>query len=99
MSAPSVRAAYRAVLRAQRIAFRGDTDMIGAMQVAARGEFDKGSAVVLADNLSVAEVELRLREAHEAAEFLRNNVVQAPLNTRGNYEVDVGRIRTDKAGK
>ncbi len=95
MSAVRVRAAYRAVLRAQRVAFRDDLEMIRASQTAARAEFDKG-VVSFASGDPDYDMEKGLETAHEAAQFFRTNIVQAPLNERGNYEVSAERIRTDK---
>lgn len=93
MTGIRVRSAYRALLRAQRITFRGDVEMISATQRALRSEFDKGSTAVTTGE---AKLEDRLREADETVDFLLKNVVQAPLNTRGNYEVGASQIRSDK---
>lgn len=95
MSAIRIRAAYRAVLRAQRIAFHGDKEMIRASQTAARTEFDKGVASFASGDENY-DMEKSLEMAHDAAQFIRTNIVQAPLNERGNYEVSAERIRTDK---
>lgn len=90
----SVRASFRTLLRAHRSAFAGDLEMIATAQRTTRAEFDKGVAEVASGE--GAPVEERLESAAEAARFLRENVVQAPLNARGNYEVSAGRIRSDK---
>ena len=95
MSAVRVRAAYRAVLRAQRVAFGGDLEMIRASQSATRAEFDKGIASFASGDADY-DMEKSLEMAHDAAKFFRTNIVQAPLNERGNYEVSAERIRTDK---
>ncbi len=94
MTAQAVRSAFRAVLRAQRSAFSGDAEMIATAQRATRVEFDKSSAE-LAQSKGAPLAE-RLASAEETVHFLRNHVVQAPLNARGNYEVSVSKIRTDK---
>lgn len=81
----------RQLIRAKRIAFKGDDEMLRIAQTAIRQQFqtNRGAAQ--------EQVPLMIKEAEDAIEFLRNNVVQAPLNERGNYQVDAARIDESRA--
>jgi complex III assembly factor LYRM7 len=79
----SVRSALRRVLRAQRLAFANDAPMKAHAVAAIREQFRAHPTVS-----DAAELDKLVAEAHEAAKFLEENVVQAALNERGNYVVD-----------
>eukprot|EP00899_Mesostigma_viride_P027999 jgi/Mesvir1/8384/Mv12629-RA.1 len=90
MSAPA-RSAFRGLLRAQKIAFKKDVVMQNAATAEIRRHFDESR-----NETDAAKVSGLLAQAAEAAEFLKSNVIQAALNERGNYEMD---IRPEHAGK
>ncbi|KAL3827823.1 hypothetical protein ACJIZ3_016625 [Penstemon smallii] len=89
MGGEAVRA-YRAVLRATRTAFAGDTLMLRESAAEARKKFEENRHVT-----SPAYVSRLLEEAREASQFISTMIVQAKLNERGGYEVKPGR---DHAG-
>lgn len=76
----------RRLIRAKRLAFKGDEELLRTAQTAIREQFRTNRD---APSEKLPEM---LKEAEDAIEFLRNNVVQAPLNDRGNYQVDATRI-------
>ncbi|KAL8499126.1 hypothetical protein ACS0TY_022195 [Phlomoides rotata] len=74
--------AYRAVLRATRKAFAGDTLMLRESASELRKKFDENRHVT-----SPVELSRLLEEAREASQFISTMIVQAKLNERGGYEV------------
>lgn len=88
--AQASRSVLRRLIRAQRAAFEGDIDMQRTAMVTIREKFH------LHRHANDDEVPSLLEQAEEAISFLRNNVVQAPLNHRGNYTVDAAQIDESK---
>ncbi|XP_042068061.1 mitochondrial zinc maintenance protein 1, mitochondrial-like [Salvia splendens] len=74
--------AYRALLRAIRKTFAGDTLMLKQAAAEVRKKFDENRHVTSASNLSRL-----MEEAREASHFISTMIVQAKLNDRGGYEV------------
>ncbi|KAM0954385.1 putative complex 1 LYR protein [Dioscorea sansibarensis] len=74
--------AYRALLRAARKSFAGDTVMINGSTAEIRKKFEENRAVS-----SEAEIKKLLDEAREAAHFITHMIVQARLNSSGGYVV------------
>ncbi|KAG4133254.1 hypothetical protein ERO13_D08G085400v2 [Gossypium hirsutum] len=74
--------AYRALLRATRKSFAGDTLMLNASAVEVRQKFEANRHVT-----SEPEIQKFLEEAREASHFISTMIVQAKLNERGGYEV------------
>ncbi|OMO63844.1 Complex 1 LYR protein [Corchorus capsularis] len=77
-----VLSAYRALLRATRKSFAGDTVMLNASAAEVRKKFDENRHVTFEP-----EIQRLLGEAREASEFISTMIVQAKLNERGGYEV------------
>ena len=77
------RAAYRLLLRARAAAFKGDAPTLQASGAELRARFEEHRA------LAGAARDRALAEAREAAEFLASHVVQAELNERGNFAMQV----------
>eukprot|EP00897_Mesotaenium_endlicherianum_P010439 jgi/Mesen1/9423/ME000618S08812 len=82
--------AFRRLLRAQRVIFKGDDFARSEAMKAIRSGFDENRHVS-----DPQEIQRLAGEAHEAAEFLRLNVVQAKLNSQGNYEM---KLQEEHAG-
>ncbi|KAL7151272.1 hypothetical protein ABFS83_04G019900 [Erythranthe nasuta] len=78
--------AYRAVLRATRQTFAGDTIMLRESAAEARKKFEENRHVT-----SPADLSRHLEEANEATRFISTMIVQAKLNDRGGYEVKPGK--------
>jgi hypothetical protein len=80
--------AYRALMRAVRATFRGDAAALARCRAEARAHFARGAALAAGS----AEARAALLEAHDAARFLRQSIVQASLNAQGRYamRVDAG---------
>ncbi|CAH8269538.1 unnamed protein product [Arabidopsis lyrata] len=74
--------AYRALLRATRKSFAGDTEMLKASASEIRKKFEENRLVA-----SNADITRLLEEAREATQFISTMIVQAKLNERGGYEV------------
>ena len=74
--------AYRALLRATRKSFAGDTLMLNASAVEVRRKFDANRHVT-----SEPEIQRLLEEAREASHFISTMIVQAKLNDRGGYGI------------
>ncbi|XP_012839880.1 PREDICTED: uncharacterized protein LOC105960260 [Erythranthe guttata] len=72
--------AYRAVLRATRQTFAGDTIMLWESAAEARKKFEENRLVT-----SPADLSRHLEEANEATRFISTMIVQAKLNDRGGY--------------
>ncbi|KAI3679045.1 hypothetical protein L6452_38352 [Arctium lappa] len=81
-SAVEVLTAYRALLRATRKSFAGDTVMLEGSAAEVRKKFEENRHVT-----SEPEIRRLLDEAREASDFISNMIVQAKLNSRGGYEV------------
>ncbi|CAK9136260.1 unnamed protein product [Ilex paraguariensis] len=77
--------AYRAVLRATRKSFVGDTVMLKESAAEVRKKFEENRHVT-ADS----EMQRLLEEAREASHFISTMIVQAKLSSRGGYEVKLG---------
>ncbi|KAF5731445.1 mitochondrial zinc maintenance protein 1 mitochondrial [Tripterygium wilfordii] len=82
--------AYRALLKATRKSFAGDSLMLNASALEVRKKFEESRQVT-----SDAEIQRLLEEAREASQFISTMIVQAKLNERGGYEVKPGK---DHAG-
>lgn len=89
-AASAIRSSLRRLVRAKNLAFKGDETMLLAAGKTIREEFQKNANK--AGNYDEAWVKEILNEMDSATKFLQDNVVQAPLNQRGNYEVDAKRI-------
>ncbi|XP_045832613.1 mitochondrial zinc maintenance protein 1, mitochondrial [Trifolium pratense] len=76
MTKGKVLSAYRALLKATRKSFAGDTPMLQGSAVEVRKKFEENKNVT-----SEAEIQKLLAEADEAAVFITTMIVQAPLNT------------------
>ncbi|XP_062144695.1 mitochondrial zinc maintenance protein 1, mitochondrial [Alnus glutinosa] len=74
--------AYRALLRATRKTFAGDSLMLTGSAAEVRQKFEDNRQVT-----SEAEIRRLLDEAREASHFIANMIVQAKLNSRGGYQV------------
>ncbi|XP_047971764.1 mitochondrial zinc maintenance protein 1, mitochondrial [Salvia hispanica] len=74
--------AYRALLRATRKTFAGDTLMLKQSAAEVRKKFDENRHVT-----SAADLSRLMEEAREASHFISTMIVQAKLNDRGGYEV------------
>lgn len=79
MGSEAVRA-YRAVLRATRKTFAGDTLMLRESAAEVRKKFEENRHVT-----SAADLNRLLEEAREASHFISTMIVQAKLNERGGY--------------
>lgn len=77
-----VLSAYRALLKATKKSFAGDTLMLTESAAEIRQKFDESRHVI-------SEVEIRrlLEEAREASHFISNMIVQAKLTSRGGYGI------------
>ncbi|XP_010259558.1 PREDICTED: mitochondrial zinc maintenance protein 1, mitochondrial [Nelumbo nucifera] len=74
--------AYRALLRATRKSFAGDTLMLNESALEVRKKFEENRNVT-----SEEEIKKLLADACEASDFISNMIVQAKLNSRGGFEV------------
>lgn len=73
--------AYRAVLKATRKTFAGDTLMLKESAVEVRNKFEENKNVT-----SETEIQKLLEEANDASDFITNMIVQAQLNPdAGSY--------------
>lgn len=86
-AATAARGALRRLVRAKNRAFKGDSVMLQAASQTIREEFNRQMGAT-----SEEDVEKSMGEMEKAIVFLESNVIQAPLNTRGNYEVDIKSI-------
>lgn len=73
---------YRSLVRAARLAFRGDAQALIASQQRIRTEY----AAPVADR---AELLKRVQMAKDVAHILQCNVVQGIQNEKGNYKLDI----------
>ncbi|KAI8722608.1 Mitochondrial zinc maintenance protein 1, mitochondrial [Fusarium sp. LHS14.1] len=69
--------AYRHLMRAARIAFQGDTQILSAAQVQIRNEFRQKASI---DSTGVSAA---IQHAEEVAKVLRENVVQGKKTEEG----------------
>ncbi|XP_047159448.1 mitochondrial zinc maintenance protein 1, mitochondrial [Vigna umbellata] len=87
MARREVLSAYRALLKATRKTFSGDTVMLKQSALEVRKNFEENRNVS-----SEAEIQKLLEEAAEASDFITNTIVQAQLNTdAGSYVVKPGK--------
>ncbi|KAL2540496.1 complex 1 family protein/LVR family protein [Abeliophyllum distichum] len=78
--------AYRAVLRATRKTFAGDTLMLRESAAEVRKKFEENRLVT-----STADLQRLFEEAREASDFISTMIVQAKLSERGGYVVKPGK--------
>ena len=77
-----VLSAYRALLRATKKSFAGDTLMLKESAAEVRRKFEESRHVT-----SDPEIRKLLEEAREASHFISNMIVQAKLTSRGGYGI------------
>ncbi|KAK9864299.1 hypothetical protein WJX84_004057 [Apatococcus fuscideae] len=87
-------AAYRVLLRSITAAFKGDAFMLRQSKLEVRHKYQEASSLT-----DAAEVQKRVAEAKEAADFIRTNVVQAKLNGRGNFAMHVEEHHADSTAE
>ncbi|KAK1293372.1 hypothetical protein QJS10_CPB17g01294 [Acorus calamus] len=75
-------AAYRALLRATRRTFAGDSLMLSQSAAEVRRHFDEHR-----DETDQTKIREQIDGAREAVHFVSNMIVQAKLSSRGTYEV------------
>ncbi|XP_022854335.1 mitochondrial zinc maintenance protein 1, mitochondrial-like isoform X2 [Olea europaea var. sylvestris] len=78
--ANEVLGAYRAVLRATRQTFAGDTPMLLGCTAEVRKKFEENRHVT-----SPADLQWLLEEAREASQIISTMIVQAKPNERGGH--------------
>jgi len=83
---------YARLLRARRKLFRGDEQALRSSLVAIRKEFDANRGLEDAEVISAM-----IKDVEEAVDMLENQLVQARLNERGNFEVE--NVRVPEAAK
>nr|ACU13281.1 unknown [Glycine max] len=87
MARGQVLSAYRALLKATRKSFSGDTMMLKESALEVRNKFEENKSVS-----SQAEIQKLLLEAEEASHFITAMIVQAQLNPdSGTYLVKPGK--------
>ena len=79
-----VLASYRRLLRVQRQTFAGDTANLRRAQSITREQYNERR-----DESDVAQVENALRNADDAAEFIRTNMIQAVHVGGGHYKAKI----------
>lgn len=85
MARGEVLSAYRALLKATRKTFVGDTLMLKESAVEVRKKFEENRNVT-----SEAEIQRLLQEAGEASHFIINMIVQAKLDSSaGSYGISL----------
>ncbi|XP_028771212.1 mitochondrial zinc maintenance protein 1, mitochondrial isoform X1 [Neltuma alba] len=83
MARGEVLSAYRALLRATRKTFVGDTLMLKESAMEVRKKFEENRNVT-----SDSEIQRLLQDASEASHFITHMIVQAKLNSNaGSYVV------------
>lgn len=80
--------AYRALLRAARKSFAGDSLMLTASSAEIRKKFEENKNAT-----SEAEIQRHLEEAREASHFITHMIVQAKLNSRGGYGIPTSPLK------
>ncbi|KAI0529606.1 hypothetical protein KFK09_002160 [Dendrobium nobile] len=88
--AAEVLAMYRALLRATRKTFDGDTLMLSQSAAEIRRRFEENRAIS-----SEAEVKRLVDEARDASHFITHMIVQAKRSSNGGFVVKPGK---DHAG-
>ncbi|PXF45658.1 hypothetical protein BWQ96_04562 [Gracilariopsis chorda] len=83
---PALHSALRRLIRAKNAAFRNDLEMLKVATQTLRDQAHQHRSPPAEKRQHL------LSEIEQAISFLRNNVVQAPLNQRGNYVFDATRI-------
>ncbi|GMP87652.1 hypothetical protein ACSBR2_031764 [Camellia fascicularis] len=78
--------AYRALLKATRKTFAGDTLMLRQSAAEVRKKFDENRHVT-----SETDINRLLDEASQASDFISTMIVQARLNPHGSYLVKPGK--------
>ncbi|OWM77942.1 mitochondrial zinc maintenance protein 1, mitochondrial [Punica granatum] len=78
--------AYRALLRATRKTFAGDSFILSESAAEIRAKFESNRNVT-----SEPEIRRLLDEAGEASHFISTMIIQAKLNSRGGYVVKPGK--------
>eukprot|EP01025_Chloroclados_australasicus_P034899 TRINITY_DN35627_c0_g2_i1.p4 TRINITY_DN35627_c0_g2~~TRINITY_DN35627_c0_g2_i1.p4 ORF type:complete len:126 (-),score=9.30 TRINITY_DN35627_c0_g2_i1:115-459(-) len=84
MSKSQILGAYRLLRRTSNKTFQGDIPMILESRKRIREAFDTYST-----ETDSAKIQQLLQDARDAADFLRTSIVQAPLNERGSYELNI----------
>ncbi|XP_028771213.1 mitochondrial zinc maintenance protein 1, mitochondrial isoform X2 [Neltuma alba] len=85
MARGEVLSAYRALLRATRKTFVGDTLMLKESAMEVRKKFEENRNVT-----SDSEIQRLLQDASEASHFITHMIVQAKLNSNaGSYAQNV----------
>jgi len=86
MSAPArpVVASFRALLRVVKETFKGDAQALRTCRVEARNQYLKH-----AGERDATRIARLVADAVDAAQFLRESVVQAALNEQGNYAMQL----------
>ncbi|KAK9831574.1 hypothetical protein WJX74_000763 [Apatococcus lobatus] len=87
-------AAYRVLLRSITAAFKGDAFMLQQSRREVRHKYQEAAGLT-----DPAEVQKKVAEAKEAADFIRTNVVQAQLNERGNFAMQVEEHHADSTAE
>ncbi|KAL1197848.1 hypothetical protein V5N11_027493 [Cardamine amara subsp. amara] len=73
---------YRALLRATRKSFAGDSEMLKASASEIRKKFEENRHVA-----SNSDIPRLLEEARDTVQFISTKIVQAKINERGGYEM------------
>ena len=79
-SSSSVRGSLRVLYRAVRETFAGDAKALSASRAEIRKQFRANAGVVDANKISKM-----VADAHDAAAFLKESILQARLNKEGHY--------------
>lgn len=99
-STAAVRSALRRLVRAKNYAFKGDSTLLAAANETLRRELSQtpdGDRSVDAGKRDGDRSASLVQELDIATTFLKTNIVQAPLNERGNYSVDAKDINETAA--
>ncbi|KAL8383474.1 hypothetical protein RB595_010600 [Gaeumannomyces hyphopodioides] len=83
MSSSNALAAYRHLLRAAGVAFKGDARVLAAARQQIATQFRQNTSLPPADHESAVQM------AEEVAQFLRSNVVQGQLRDDGSYKLNI----------
>jgi len=79
-----VLSAYKELHRARKIVFKNDTVALEAGKYKIREEFRKNSSVTDRN-----EIQKLVKIAEDTADILKKTVVQAVLNERGHYKLNI----------
>eukprot|EP01024_Parvocaulis_polyphysoides_P029297 TRINITY_DN26444_c0_g1_i5.p4 TRINITY_DN26444_c0_g1~~TRINITY_DN26444_c0_g1_i5.p4 ORF type:complete len:112 (+),score=18.91 TRINITY_DN26444_c0_g1_i5:589-924(+) len=92
MSKQQIFSAYRTLRRASLKTFQGDEMMLAEGAKKIREAFESYRL-----ETDPGKIEQLLKDAADAAEFLRTSIVQAKMNERGSYELKIDdEIANDK---